>query len=119
MKIVSLFGRYDWADESIMLENPFELLAYFKQADRVFTDTFHGALLAIKYNRPFCALVHEENSNKMNDLMGQNRISGRIAQRASDIVRILESPADFGETNGIIAREKQKAAAYLRNVLTE
>jgi hypothetical protein len=48
--LLSMEFFYDWCDK-IVIPNPFEVLSYFIHADYIITDTFHGALLSLKYNR--------------------------------------------------------------------
>lgn len=37
--------------------SPFEVLAYFKNAQEVITDTFHGSIFSVITHRPFTTLV--------------------------------------------------------------
>ena len=49
--------------------NPFELLSYFCYADYIITDTFHGAVLSIKYSKQFAVWIRDSNKQKLGDLL--------------------------------------------------
>lgn len=115
-KIIS-FSYYGWCDKCIIPETPFELLAYFKNSDYVVTDTFHGTVFSMKYNRNFCTLVRDSNRQKLKSLLSQFQLSYRIAQGPSDIQRLLDEKIDFRKTNSIIENEIKKAKDYLERVL--
>jgi hypothetical protein len=52
MKIVSAGFHHSWADRNIPC-SPFEFLSLVKAAECVVTDTFHGSIFAIKYQKNF------------------------------------------------------------------
>ena len=115
--IVSLFGYYRWADKSIIAESPFELLSFFKNSDFVITDTFHGAVLAIKYRKNFCVFVRESNRQKLGFLLSQVALSSRTVDKGVDIQRVLDQEIDYNNTNSILEAEKKRAYAYLQEAL--
>ena len=67
LKTIGLGLYQPWCDKNINV-TPFELLEYFKHADYVITDTFHGAVFSIKYNKKFVGISRSSNANKFNDL---------------------------------------------------
>jgi polysaccharide pyruvyl transferase WcaK-like protein len=115
--IVSLFGYYRWADESIIAEDPFELLAYFRDADYVITDTFHGTILSAKYHKNFCVFVRESNEQKLGFLLFQLGLSDRVVAESRDVRRVLDQEIDYTDTNAIVKAEKERAYTYLRGAL--
>lgn len=77
--------------------SPFELLAYFRNADYVVTDTFHGTVFSIKYHVPFLTFIRESNCEKLSDLLkkfdlqyraGSVRETDKILKKALDDVSI-------------------------------
>ena len=54
-KLVSIGHYFPWCDMTLV-PSPFEVLAYFRQASYIITDTFHGTIFSIKYNKPFCTV---------------------------------------------------------------
>lgn len=52
LAIISAGFHHSWADRNISC-NPFEFLSLVKEAEYVVTDTFHGSIFAIKYQKNF------------------------------------------------------------------
>jgi hypothetical protein len=116
--IISLYSYYGWCDQSIIAETPFELLTYFANADYVVTDTFHGTIFSIKFNRNFCTIVRDTNAQKLGSLLRQFKLTDRIVKTPADINCRLEQGIDYTDTNAIIDAETIKAKAYLRKVIS-
>ena len=116
LKIVSIGHYFSWCD-AVVVPTPFEALAYFRDASCIVTDTFHGSVFSIKYNKLFCTIVREMNSNKLTFLLHQFGLEGRIASCAADICRIMERQIDYGSVNNMIETEKKRALDYLESEL--
>lgn len=115
--IVSLSSYYSWCDQSIVADTPFELLSYFANADYVVTDTFHGTVFSIKYNRNFCTIVRDTNAQKLESLLNQFKLANRIVKIPADIKCKLEEGIDYTDTNSILDEEAKKAKAYLKEAI--
>lgn len=116
--IISLYGYYSWCDQSIIADTPFELLAYFANADYVVTDTFHGTIFSIIFNRNFCTILRDTNTQKLKSLLSQFKLTNRIVKTPADIKCQLEQGIDYTDTNTIINAETIKAKAYLREAIS-
>lgn len=114
LKLVSIGHYFPWVDKTIV-PTPFEVLAYFKNADYIVTDTFYGSVFSLKFNKRFCTIVRNMNSNKLRSLLKQFCLTDRIASSANDIAEIMERPIDYAVVNEIISKEKNRSIAYLRN----
>lgn len=117
-KLISLYCYYDWCDKSVIADTPFELLSYFANADYVVTDTFHGSIFSMKFNRDFCTIVRNTNTQKIGFLLHQFKLSDRIAKTPADIKCVLEQSIDYANTNSVIEAETIKAKAYLRKAIS-
>ena len=111
-KIVSIGYYSDIADYNIVC-NPLEVFGYFKNADYIITDTFHGTIFSIKMNSKFCTIIRDSNKNKLNDLLRTLERQDRIAYGIEDIERLYNIEVDFDQTNKIIQEGKQQTIAYL------
>lgn len=116
MKIISVFGFCPWADMNLLLR-PLDVLGYFKKASYVVTDTFHGCVMSIKYNRQFVALSRASNQNKLNNLLEQFDLTNQIIQYESDFAGCLEESIDWTAVNIKIAAEQERTNAYLKENL--
>ena len=106
-----------WCKNNICA-SAFELLGYVKNAACVVTDTFHGAVFSIKFNKPFCVFVRESNNNKLMGLLNTFQLSKR-ACTDFDIESILNEEIDFSVANNIILKGRNNFNQYFNNILGE
>lgn len=116
LKIVANSIYFDWVDEVITV-HPFELLGYFTKAKCVVTDTFHGAVLSIKYNKRFAVFVRGMNSNKLSYLLEQFDLGSRITTDAAELGGILDRTPDYTPVNEKIRKEQENTRNYLKTNL--
>jgi len=64
--LISVGNYLDWCDLSIPDASPFEFLTWVKNAEFILTDTFHGTVFSIIYQRPFASFPR---SHKTRDLL--------------------------------------------------
>ena len=115
-KLLSIGIHQDWTD--IKLEaNPLELLSYVKNADYIITDTFHGTIFSIKYNRPFVTIIRESNKQKLGDLLQRFFVMDREIKDMTKLEETLLSPINFKKVNSIIKSETDRAISYLKENL--
>jgi len=116
--LISIGSTQEWVNNKKIEVSPLELLAYVKQADFIITDTFHGTVFSIKYNRPFATLIRDNNKQKLGDLLHRLKKEDRRIRSFSDLQVIYEEPVDFHETNVVIASERERTLNYLRRNLS-
>ena len=119
-KLVCVNMMQAWCDEFIYA-HPFDLLGYFKYADYVVTDTFHGAVISIKYNIPFVQFIRESkgysNNQKVGYLLSSFGLEDRILQKPEEMEDVMLKPIAYEKVNEILINEKIKAMDYLKRVL--
>ena len=116
LRVVSIGHYFPWCDE-VVVPTPFEVLAYFRDAACIVTDTFHGSVFSIKFNKPFCTIVRNMNNQKLGYLLKQFGLEGRIANDVSRMQTILETPIDYMPVNSLIEAERKKSIQYLASQL--
>jgi len=116
LHIISMGDYFDWVDE-VVTPDPFEVLAYFRDAACVVTDTFHGSVMSIKYNKPFATIVRNMNSNKLTGLLSQFGLSRQIISDLADLDNILGTRIDYTPVNALIADEQARSIDYLKRNL--
>lgn len=112
-KIISIGSYQKIADKSI-IANPFEVLNYFKNADYVITDTFHGTVFSIKMNTKFCTIIRKSNYNKLSFLLQKLKQEDRMVKELDDIEKLYNKEIDFKESNKVIENETRKSIKYLK-----
>lgn len=122
LKVYSIGGAQKCADKFIDC-TPFEVLAYFKNAEMVITDTFHGSIFSIITQRPFVTLVRKSvgnaygNEEKLTDLLNRLELKDRIIYNIEDMDCKLDNKVDFKNTDEIIKNSRKNAISYLKENL--
>lgn len=113
-KLISICFYFPWCDETV-IPHPFEVLGYMKNADYVITDTFHGCVMSIKFNKQFVALVRDSNRQKMSSLLNQFGLGERMCEEFKDLPNRIDKSIDYNMVNEQIAKEAEKSIEYLRS----
>ena len=116
LKLISIGHYFPWCDD-VVVPHPFEVLAYFKNASYIVTDTFHGSVFSIKYNKQFATIIRGMNSNKLTHLLEQFDLSSRIVRNTDELSAIMETSIDYGSVNEKIDGETEKSRQYLKSNL--
>lgn len=122
LKIICIGGIQSCCDEFVDC-SPFEVLAYFRDAQCVVTDTFHGTIMSVINHRNFVSVVRTKgygNSEKLVDLLKRLNLTDRIVEDVSiQLNDVMEKKFSYDATDEIIKAERQKSADYLRKVIHE
>lgn len=100
--------------------SPFEVIAYFKNADCIVTDTFHGTIFSVITHSNFAVFVRGNgygNSEKLRDLLGKLDLKDCIIHIPEEINKILDRDIDYSKTDLVIKEEREKTQSYLRREL--
>lgn len=120
-KVIAIGGTFLFCDECIF-PSPFETLKLIQNAMYVITDTFHGSVFSIKFNKQFCVFVRngEEkvygNSQKIVDLLRGFKLEERIVTELGKMDNILEARVNYEFVNDRIANERKHTREYLERV---
>lgn len=115
LDIVCVGNHQRWCKHNIPA-NAFELLGYFKAAQCVVTDTFHGTVFSIKYNKKFVTFVRESNYNKLFGLLDTFCLTERIANKPSELEDVMNKKLDFDVVNERIKSEQERSFEYLDKI---
>ena len=123
LKLISIFCRYDWCDEAIIPETPFDVLGWFKGAEYVVTDTFHGTIFSIITGRKFVTLVRKTgrvtNGEKISSLLRQLGLEERCVGKDKDVLgSILSDNIGWIRVNRVLAEDRKCCRKYLRGTIT-
>ncbi len=120
IKVYSIGGAQPYADKFINC-SPFEVLAYFKNAEYIITDTFHGSIFSIINEKPFVTLVRKSkgdsygNEEKITYLLEMLNLKDRSLCSIDNIEEKLNKEIDYEITKNIIEKERLNAQQYLKN----
>ena len=108
------FTYYSWCEKTIVPSSPFEVLSWFKGADFVITDTFHGTIFSVITRRQFVTLIRPSNKNKIGSLLATLGLSDRGVFSPEDIARTSISPINYVSADTILDARCQQTKEYLR-----
>lgn len=122
---VLAFGGLQASADEFIDSDPFRMLAYFRDAEAVVTDTFHGTIFSILNEVPFATLVRPSsslgygNEEKLSYLLESLQLDDRILMNASELGELLSAPIDFHPAREIRALERSKSVEYLIRAIGE
>lgn len=118
--LILTFGGVQGCADRFVDCSPFELLAYFRDAEAVVTDTFHGTIFSIINDVPFATIIRRSvahgygNEEKLGYLLETLGLSSRRLDSVSDVARILAEPIDTQAVGAALERERRRSAEYLK-----
>lgn len=93
-------------------------LQNFIDASFVVTDSFHGTVFSIIFNKPFITTGNKARGNsRFETLLRMFNLNERLITSPDNIDKIIESPIDWESINSMIETYMQKATTYLSDNL--
>lgn len=117
LQIVSPGFYHDWCDKNINVD-PVTLLSYFRDAQCVVTDTFHGSVMSILVNAEL-AVILRNNSNKLGYLLEEYTLSKRIISEDRGLNELFSEEIDWEKVNAHLLKKRESSMAYLTNCLSK
>ncbi len=118
---VSLGTYHSWCDKKIVC-GAAEWYTYFRDAACVITDTFHGAVTAMKNHCNLAVLIRENiNQFKMTSLLEQTGLTQRrLPEMTIEALEgVLSQPINYVATDARIAAMAEKSDRYLKQALEQ
>ena len=114
--LVSVGFYHKWCDKNINAD-PLELLQYFKNAEYVITDTFHGSVISLITESQFVTKIRT-NSNKLMDLLIRYNTQEQVTSDFSNLDDLFASKINYSEINKLLENHRKLSMEYLDNCLT-
>lgn len=97
-------------------------LRCMRDCECVLTDSFHGCVFAIIFNKPFVCLGNESRgSARFDSLLGTFGLQERLLTNptAEQVAECMRTPIDWERVNAIRHSEQQRAFAFLKQHLEQ
>lgn len=95
-------------------------LSELKHARLMITDSFHGCVFSIIFNKPFLCIMNEGRGvTRMQELLSTYGLENRLLPSSAgeaDIAAALSTPIDWERVNGIRAAERERGLRFLREL---
>lgn len=124
LKILCFGGVQGCCDEFIDC-TPFELLAYFRDAEHIVTDTFHGTIFSIINKRSFATIIRKSignsygNEEKLGFLLDIFNLSSQRIDKInmSKLDEVLNYPINYDVVFDELDRRRIDTDRYLRSTI--
>jgi polysaccharide pyruvyl transferase WcaK-like protein len=96
-----------------------EWIRGFMDAEFVVTDSFHGTVFSIIFNKPFISIANESRgTTRFTSLLKLFQLEDRLVNEFSeiDICNIVSEDIDWENVNNIIENERSKALNFLKKI---
>lgn len=92
---------------------PDDFIGLFEHADFVVTNSFHGTVFSLIFNRQFLIYLKrgKANNSRQEDLLKNVELSNRIVYEGDEPNK---DAIDFSQANALLANLKEKSEAYLK-----
>lgn len=117
MRLISIFCRYDWCDQYVLPATPIDVLRWFKFAECIATDTFHGTIFSIITHSRFASFLRQGNKNKLQFLLESIGLEQHMVEDSSSLERILSKTPDYSECESRLTEFRKSTDDYLRELL--
>lgn len=124
LKILCFGGLQECCDEFIDC-SPFELLAYFRDAELIVTDTFHGTIFSLINKKKFATIIRKSTDNEYGNeekLGFLLELFGLSSQRLDNILiseleNVLNNNIKYDEVFKILNEKRIETYRYLSDML--
>lgn len=103
----------------IKIYTPEEFLYLYKNSTFVITDSYHGTLFAIKFNKPFVSFINLIRGGLRYKIFEELNLKDRIVNSPKDVYnnKIILNKIDYTNINRIIKDKSNYAINWLRNAI--
>jgi len=91
------------------------MLAYYNGATAVMTDTFHGTIFSIIFNKQFISVVKEKN--KIWNLLDAYNLQDRMFDKRTKISDILDKSICYNEVCEMIKKDRIRSRRFLDSAM--
>lgn len=99
-------------------EGPSEFIGYIKNADFIYTTSYHAVILCLIYNKPFYAFLsgNEGRDSRIISLLKIFNLENRLVESESSIAN-WNDQVDFSAFNHTISALRSKSYGFIENAL--
>jgi exopolysaccharide biosynthesis predicted pyruvyltransferase EpsI len=106
-------------NETTIMPSVTAWLKGFAEAKFVITDSFHGTVFAILFNKPFLVYANlQRGATRFTSLLKMFHLEERLVMNVEElIVEKIKTPIEWKTVNQIIEKERAASSAFLKNAL--
>jgi hypothetical protein len=116
LKLLSVGNFLHWCDNNIVV-SPFSFLSYVKKANYVITNTFHGTIFSIIYQKQF--VTYAENQIKIEAILKKFDLFDRNVSNSKNIELIIDKKIDYLNVGFKIEHFANESREYLNKYIND
>lgn len=119
MPVVNIKAQTGDVNEIDVIEPVEKWLSAIYYADYVITDSFHGTVFSLIFNKQFVVYGNvQRGQSRMQDLLNRVRLQNRLITSNTGVSALLEQKIEWASINKQIDIYKESSISFLRNSLT-
>lgn len=118
------YNNFDIYGDGIAMNNvsPSDFISLVNNAKYVFTDSFHGAVFSLIFEKQFLVFERDKNTkvsmnSRLYDLLEKVKLSDRMVTIDSNIEGKLHNEIDFSFVNNELNKYKEESMEFLKKAL--
>ena len=115
LRIISPGFYHRWVDRNVN-PTPDEIFNWFKYAECVVTDTFHGAVISLITGREFAVKIRD-NGNKLLNLLQEYKVTKRIIGDNWDLEELFSIGINWEEVNNELSIRRNDSMQFLKHMI--
>ena len=122
LKIVEVAYRRQFSfinEKIIMSAGPREFLGLYKNADYVITNTFHGTVFSIIFNKDFISIPLKGREDRVLNLTNKLKLEKRLISTldCERIENLISEQINYNDVKKLLEKEKTKSKKFLEGML--
>lgn len=117
-ELISVGSRNFWADRSVLTVGPLSIMSWIKNAEFVFSSTFHGTIFALRSEKQFAVRIHRGIENKVNSLLRTLELPERGAEQLQSLGESISADLDYNRVNRILQELREDSLDFLKGALS-
>ena len=102
----------------VYMPNPKEFLNYFKEAELIITDSFHGTVFSLIFEKRFIDILPPKTGTRIKSILHLTGLEDRILKEYSDFT-LADKEINYIPVREILEKERKRSLAQLQEVLEE
>ena len=118
MKVIDVSGDPNKMNQKVKdnrLCGPDELLWYVKHAEYVVTNSFHGTVFSVLFQKKFVTIPHAQTGNRVTELLDKLGLSNRYKRVTTEAVEEITNDIDYTAVTEKLNALRSNSAEFLRS----
>ena len=111
-----LKNRYGCKVYSRYTADPLEFISYLKNARYVVTNSFHGTVFSVLFEKQFLCVPNLSNPGRAEHLLQELSLTHRLSEDPAQLQR-MDEPIDYGPVRIKLQAQREHGEAYLKKVI--